>query len=421
MVAVGAAGGSSNSSGALSVLYSFPGNFGGPGFGAIAWYQVSELVKAGHSVTLVAGSISRTVPGLRAVVRSLDVGGRRISERTIGRSRVNAWHDLRTRRVLSGGSFDIVHVWPLAAARTLELARRLGVTGIRESPNTHLAHAIALVSREYARLGLAIPTVWSWFGVRDRLELVEREYAAASALLVPSDAVAQSFLARGFEPHRLIRHQYGFDPATIRIPVRQGSRPFTAVFVGRGVPRKGLHYALDAWLASRASASGRLLIYGEIDPDYSELLSGALAHPSVFVCGPTEKPNTAYAKADVLLLPSVEEGSALVTYEAQGAGVVPLVSSASGAVVDHGVNGLVHEPGDVAALTAHIDIVFEQEKAHRHLRAAALSEAQHLTWAEAGRVLVGAYRSAMNRPTNDYYGRPSETVSSTWDSDSAVS
>lgn len=421
MVAVAAAIGSSGKPGALSVLYSFPGAIGGPGFGAIAWHQVDQLVRAGHDVTIVVASVARPVVGVRSIVRSLDFVGRRIPERTIGRARTYAWHDWRARRVLASGTFDVVHTWPLAAVRTLELAARIGVTGIREAPNTHLAEACTLVSREYARLGLAIPSNWSKFGDGDRLELEEREYAAATALLVPSDAVARSFLSRGFDADRLIRHQYGFDPASIRVPVREAHHPFTAVFIGRCVPRKGLHYALEAWLASRASETGRLLIYGAFDSDYRELLRSSLAHPSITVCGPTEKPGAAYAKADVLILPSVEEGSALVTYEAQGAGVIPLVSSASGAMVEHGVNGLVHEAGDTAALTSHIELLYDQEKARRQLRTAVLAEAQLLTWSVAGRVLVNAYRTAMAQPADAYYGRPSEQMSSSWNSDSAVS
>lgn len=418
MVAAGGAGGNS---GALSILYSFPGAIGGPGFGVIAWHQVDQLVRAGHDVTLVVASVAQPVVGIRSLVRSLDVVGRLIPERTLGRARAFAWHDWRARRTLAGGEFDVVHTWPLAGARTLELAQRLGVTGIRECPNSHLAQACTVVSREYARLGLPIPSAWAKFGEGDRLEVEEREHAAATALLVPSDAVAQSFLARGYESTQLIRHQYGFDPANIRVPVREAEHPFTAVFIGRGVPRKGLHYALTAWLSSRACETGRLLIYGVIEPEYRDLLRTQLAHPSITICGPTEKPGVAYAKADVLLLPSVEEGSALVTYEAQGAGVIPLVSSASGAVVEHGVNGLVHDPGDTATLASHIELLYDQEKARRQLRTAVLAEAQLLTWSVAGRVLVNAYRVAMDRSAEGYYGRPSEQLSPSWGSDSAVS
>ncbi|GHD41634.1 glycosyltransferase [Mycetocola manganoxydans] len=407
---MGAAGNSGAGSASLSILYSFPGAIGGPGAGVVAWHQVNQLVRLGHDVTLVVANVARPVVGIRALVRSLDVVGRMIPERTIGRARAYMWHDWRARRVLAAGAFDVVHTWPLAGARTLELAQRMGVAGVREAPGSHIAVACTVVSREYARLGLEIPAVWSTFGDVDRLELEEREYDAATALLVPSDAVADSFLSRGYDSSRLVRHQYGFDPSEIRVPVFEKEHPFTAVFMGRGVPRKGLHYALRAWLSSRASETGRLLIYGEIDEDYREQVAKLLDHPSIFLCGPTKKPATAYAKADVLLLPSVEEGSALVTYEAQGAGVVPLVSTASGAVVDQGVNGLIHQPGDPEELAAHLDLLFDQPRVREQLRRAALARAQELTWTAAGRILVDAYLSALRQPTELAYGRPTERV-----------
>ena len=423
-VAVGAAGNSDAGFASLKVLYSYPGAIGSPGTGAIAWHQVNQLVRSGHDVTLVVASVARAVVGIRSIVRSLDFGGRRIPERTIGRTRVYAWHDMRARRVLSAGTFDVVHTWPFAGVRTLELAQRLGVAALREAPGSHYAAACAAVSREYALLGLQIPSVWERFGDGDRMDIEEREYAAATALLVPSDAVANSFLSRGYDSSHLIRHQYGFDPTEIRVPVREVEHPFTAVFVGRCVPRKGLHYAVRAWLSSRASETGRLLIYGPFDPDYRDLLRASLAHPSVRVCGPTDKLGSAYAKADVLLLPSVEEGSALVSYEAQGAGVIPLVSTASGARVDHGVNGLVHEVGDVETLAAQLDLLSEQEKVRRVLRTEALTRAQQLTWTAAGRSLVNAYRVALDQPVEYAHGRPSERSSErssrNWD-DSAVS
>ena len=58
--------------------------------------------------------------------------------------------------------------------------------------------------------------------------------------------------------------------------------------------------------------------------------------------------------ADVLVLPSFEEGSALVTYEARAAGCVLAVSDRTGAPATHGHDALVHPAGDVAALQGHL-------------------------------------------------------------------
>jgi glycosyltransferase involved in cell wall biosynthesis len=102
-------------------------------------------------------------------------------------------------------------------------------------------------------------------------------------------------------------------------------------------------------------------------------------------------------ECDVLVLPSVEEGSALVTYEARACGCVLAISDRTGAPATDGVDALVHRAGDVGALTAHLRALAEDRELLRRLRAASLERARHLTWADAGRVLADAYGAALSR------------------------
>ncbi|SFR72306.1 Glycosyltransferase involved in cell wall bisynthesis [Agromyces sp. CF514] len=385
----------------ISILYSFPHALGAPGIGWTAWNQVNELVRAGHDVHLVAASVARPVDGLTSVTTSLEVAGRRIPHRALGRDRALAWHDRVAARAVARIPHEVVHVWPLAATRTIEAARARGIRSYREVPNTHTAHAYEVVAAESARLGLAPRAGSSHAADPVRLATEEREWATATALLVPSDAVATTFLDRGFEPSRLRRHRYGCTPlGGVRRDDVAGA-PLTAVFLGRVEPRKGLHLALDAWLASTASEHGRLLVFGVVDEPYLAVLGDRLSHPSVQLRGVTSSPIDELAGADVLLLPSIEEGSALVTYEAQAAGCVPLVSTAAGAMLEHDVHGLVHETGDVAALTAHLDLLDGDPPTLARLRRAALDHAPELTWAAAAESLIDAYRSPSDaRSTN---------------------
>ena len=57
-------------------------------------------------------------------------------------------------------------------------------------------------------------------------------------------------------------------------------------------------------------------------PAYRESLETMLATSELEVAGFTGDAMGALGAADVLVLPSIEEGSALVTYEAQAAGCV---------------------------------------------------------------------------------------------------
>ena len=121
------------------------------------------------------------------------------------------------------------------------------------------------------------------------------------------------------------------------------------------------------------------------------MVADRLAHPSVELRGVTPTPIEELARADVLLLPSLEEGSALVTYEAQVAGCVPLVSRAAGALLDHDVHGLVHEAGDVETLTAQLDLLDRSPATLHRLRDAAMAHAPELSWEAAARSLLAAY------------------------------
>ncbi|QKJ20282.1 glycosyltransferase family 4 protein [Microbacterium hominis] len=353
-------------------------------------------MRAGVRVHVVAASIVRPVEGAASTRSTLAVGGRRIPHRALGRDRALRYHDYVASLLVRKKDVDVVHAWPLASERTFLAARRRGIPGLREVPNTHTAHAYEVVAAEYAALGLTPRAGASHTADAKRLATEEREWEAATALLVPSDAVARTFLDRGFDPRRLLRTQYGCTIA--ELPARDApgaaSRPFTAVFLGRGDPRKGLHTALRAWRDSAAAQTGRFLVYGALDPDYAAHLAPLLDHPGVEVRGVTTDPLAALATADVMLLPSIEEGSALVTYEAQVAGCVPLVSTAAGALLEEGVTGLTHEVGDVATLTRHLDLLVAQPEVRETMSAAAQAAADQLSWAAAAERLIEAYEVA---------------------------
>ncbi len=384
---------------ALRVLYSFPHALGGPGIGFTAWQQANALIEAGHDVRLSVASVHRALPPGTAVRTSMVWAGRRVPHRVLGVDRTLARHDARTAQLLrrTQEPFDIVHVWPGAALRTTQAAHEAAIPVVREAPNTHTAHAYEVVAQELGRIGMALPPGHSHRHNPARLAMEEREYASVDGLLVPSEAVRASFLERGTAPERLLRHRYGYDAATApeRPPARHSQAPLVLAFVGRCEPRKGLHHALAAWRASGVGErGGQLLIAGTFVAGYRELLAEGLRAAGVRELGFQDDLDNIYAQADALILPTVEEGSALVTYEAQAWGCALVVSGASGAVVTHDVEGLVHDAGDVETLTAHIRALGDPAT-RRRLQAGAWAHRSDLTWPAAGGGLVNAYETAI--------------------------
>ncbi|WP_157472874.1 glycosyltransferase family 4 protein [Frankia sp. EAN1pec] len=380
----------------LRVLYSFPHPLGLPGIGTTAYHQVISLWRQGIEVQVYCTSVARPLPPGLPVRQTMALGGQRLPPRAVGVKRARYWHDRVVATALAREYFDVAHVWPGAAVHTLRACRRLGIPGLREAPNTHTAHACDVVARETARLGLTMQRNSSHAPNPRSLRLEDAEYGAATALLVPSDVAAETFVGRGMPAGRLVRHRYGFDPRTFPAPraeemERPGTRPLHVVFVGRCEPRKGLHLLLEAWRRSGLAGRARLTICGSFWSSYRALLAPALAQPGVETPGFVTDVPGLLRSADVLALPSLEEGSALVTYEAQASGCALLVSRQSGAVLTHGEQGLLHEAGDVDTLAAHLRQLEHDRSLLERLRCRALAARKSLTWNHAGTILHAAY------------------------------
>jgi glycosyltransferase involved in cell wall biosynthesis len=381
------------------VLYSFPHKLGADRICTTAWYQVHGLIQAGAEVVVFPGALSKPLPHRATVRPTLAKGGFRIPYRVLGSMRAFALHDYIVARRLERlrGTIDIVHTWPLGALRTLQTAARLGIPTVLERPNAHTRFAYEVVRKECERLGLTLPENHEHAYNEQVLAKEEAEYQLASRLLCPSDFVARTFLELGFPKAKLARHQYGFDER-VYYPSHERARDktgLTMLFVGGCAPRKGLHYALEAWVGSTASREGEFLIAGAFVPGYAERLATMLSHPSVQVLGHRADAPELMRKSDILVLPTVEEGSALVTSEARGSGCVLLVSEAAGAICEHLENALVHRVGDVAALTDHINLLDANRTLLQKLRAASLRTVPEITWTAAAQRLLRAYQEAV--------------------------
>jgi glycosyltransferase involved in cell wall biosynthesis len=381
----------------MRILYSFPHAIGAPGIGTTAVNQVLGLLERGHQVTVMATSAHKRAPPLPDLVSTMSFAGMRVPHRLLGMDKAMAYHDDRVAAHLRQrpGAYDVVHCWPGATLATAGVAAEIGVPALREVPNTHTGNAYEVVGQLCAELGIELPPGSSHRYNPERLAHEEEEYQAAFRLLTPSEYVADTFLARGFNDDKLLRHRYGFDSKAFMPPANDPEPgPLRALFLGQVGPRKGLHVALQAWARSRASTDGRFAIYGRVEDSYRPVIAPLLAAPGVELNEFTLNVNNALRDSDVLLLPTFEEGSALVTYEAQGCGVIPLVSEAAGAICTPGVTGLVHPVGDVEALVRHLDSLAEDVGRRKSMRRAVLAERDNLTWAAAAGRLEECYESA---------------------------
>jgi glycosyltransferase involved in cell wall biosynthesis len=383
----------------VRVLYSFPHKLGAARICYTAWQQVNGLAATGADVLVFPGVLHRPVPATARVHPTLARGRWRLPYRALGTLRTCALHDWIVARRLEAlaGQIDVVHTWPLAALHTLRAAARLGIPAVLERPNAHTRFAYQAVRKECSLLDVHLPSNHEHAWNPAVLAREELEYRHAYRILCPSDFVVRTFLGQGFPRERLVRHEYGFDetlfyPAENSPPVGRG---LIVLFAGVCAVRKGLHYALQAWLRSHACRQGSFLIAGEFLPAYARKLAYQLAHPNIHVLGQRDDLPNLMRRCDVLLLPSVEEGFGLVCAEAMGSGCVPLVSDACTEICVHRVNALVHHVGDVDALAQHLTMLHHDRELLLRLRAGCLRAAPHHTWTRAGARLLQVYRKVI--------------------------
>jgi glycosyltransferase involved in cell wall biosynthesis len=385
----------------IRVLYSFPHKLGADRICYTAWQQVNGLAAAGAEVNAFVGFLQRPVAASVKVKATLARGKVRLPYKLLGTMRTLALHDrIVARRIEKMKSeIDVIHTWPDAALETLKVAKKLGIPTVLERPNAHTRYAYEAVNRESERLGITLPADNEYSFKPDVLEKEEQEYKLADYLLCPSDFVVQTFVDQGYPREKLVRHQYGYDPQDYysdSSSAEDKNHGLTMLFAGDCAVRKGVHLALEAWLNSPAHRNGKFQIAGRFLPAYAEKLAPMLAHPSVEVLGFRNDVPELMRKSDLFVLPSIEEGSALVTSDARGSGCVLLVSEAAGAICKHMDNALVHRVGDVMTLTEHITLLHEDRLLLGRLRASSLSTLSEITWTAAGKRLLDDYQTVVS-------------------------
>ena len=296
--------------------------------------------------------------------------------------RVLNWQGWRYVRSLQDG--DIAYIWPGVPHDVLRAVRRRNVLMVFERVNCHQATGKRILDDAYLRLGWPVT-----HEVTDaRVEEEREELALADYVFAPSPGVAQSLRDAGIPAEKILRGTYGWDPGRFggtekALPDAEG---VVALFVGRACVRKGAPLLLDLW--ERAGIRGRLALAGHVYDDVAAHGAETLGRPDVIHFESRDDIAAVYRSADMLVLPTLEEGSPLVIYEAMACGL-PVITSPMGAgdVIRDGIEGYVLDPYDQDAWVERLRRLAADLDQRKTMAQAARKRAQEFTWA-----LVGARR-----------------------------
>ena len=243
---------------------------------------------------------------------------------------------------------DIAYLWPGVSLATYQRLKERGCKIIYEGVNTHEVHSKAILDKAYAQLNLPFThdvTEEKVIGEIAKLELADYVYSC-------SPIMTESMVNNGIPRKKMLQTTYGLSEIAIidgiyAKPLVTDEQP-VFIFVGSISVRKGVHLLLDYW--TKAKLNAKLQLVGRIEPAIQSLVDGYIGRDNIEHIPYTDDLASIYKNADVFILPSLEEGSPLVTYMAFGAGLPLLVSPmGGGGVVTDGVEGIVIDPDDADA------------------------------------------------------------------------
>ena len=298
--------------------------------------------------------------------------------------RASVAYALRLRQLLRGDRFDLVHAHiyasvVAAAIATLETAVPLVITEHTEASwQTWRARWVSRwVYRRVERI-IAVSTP-----IRRRL--IERDGVHPDLIAIVPNAVAPS------------------EPRPDSLPAELHERPLVGV-IARLQPEKGVANFLKA--AARVAPlfpEAHFVIAGD-GPLRQELVALAedlLPSDRVHFLGFRSDASALMKSLDVLVVPSLTEGSPLVTLEAMAAGT-PVVASAVGGIPDqvrHDKEGLLVPPGDAGAIgDAILDLLRDPARARRLGEAGRRRATSEFGHAAMVRRIEDVYREVLGRP-----------------------
>lgn len=259
-------------------------------------------------------------------------------------TQINLWAgDLFNKLILKKGfqKGEIVYGFNSASEQILRSACSQKIPGIVEQTIAPFSIAQKLLDRE-------IESFPDW-GEKKNNKFAEKfisrehnEWSLASRIITGSEFVKEAIAAAGGPAHKCKIVPYGVDPSKFLTLKKNHShrKKLHILFIGEVGLRKGIPYLLSAMKTLlKYPVSCRIVGGSQISIDKMS----KMVPSNVEIVGAVPR-MTIYKEfqwADLLCLPSLCEGSAMVTYEALAAGLPVITTPNSGSIVRNNQEGFI--------------------------------------------------------------------------------
>ncbi len=312
-------------------------------------------------------------------------------ERPFSTVRIDRSFDERVARRVNELRPNAVYAYDGAALITFREARKHGIIALQELSTSYWKWWQKLVEEE-AECNPDFADLLPASNSSERVEWREEELRLADYIFVPSEHVRRTLA--GVVPEEKIRVVV-YGAPMVRPRARHNidpTQPLKVLFVGSLSQRKGISYLLQA-IDMLGSQVDLTLIVGRIAPNAR--VDEACRRWRWFETLPHAQVLEVMQQADVLVLPSLWEGCALVVLEALACGLPVIVTpnTGSSAFVRDGQEGFVVPIRRPEAMAERLELIHRNREMLVQMSHKAQAAAAEHSWEEYRAAWVDAMRS----------------------------
>lgn len=286
-----------------------------------------------------------------------------------------------------------VYAYEDCAHQLFEAARDLDLRRVYELPIAYWETAQRLLREEAERYPDWEPTLGGTRDSEEKLARKTRELELADLVICPSNFVLESLPVDISRRKKCLCVPFGSpEVETDETGVRSSPGPLRVLFAGAMTQRKGLADLFSA-VKMVDSAQVELVVMGSL----VQPLSWYQERSPNFIYEPP-RPHRQFLElmrtCDVLVLPSIVEGRALVQQEAMACGLPVIATRNAGAddLITDGETGFLIPIRSPEQIAEKIGWCVQNRPALGGMGLAAQARARDLTWQSYGETVVGAIR-----------------------------
>ena len=299
------------------------------------------------------------------------------------------WFDRWVARNLKKEEGKVFMGWSSMSLESIEVAKEKGMIIVLTRGSSHINYQLRILQKEYEKRGFKFVEP---YGIRER-ELTE--YEIADYIQIPSLYVKRTFLEEGIPEKKLIHIPYGVNLSHFRPYPREDSEKFRVLFMTSLTIRKGVFYAMEVvekfgnikdiefWFIGNIESKIKGLFLQFLKKFSNVKYLGFISHYEL---------HKYISQCDVGVLPSIEEGLAMVIPQMMACGlpVIATVNTGAEDLIENGKEGFIVPIMDAEVIAERIEFLYNNRDVCNELRNNALKRVKSQTWDTFTKVLLSS-------------------------------